>query len=67
MEVKEIVDQFLKREGYDGLYSEGLECSCVVGDLAPCGNIQEDCRAGYKIPGCSCGEGCMFHIGEITK
>jgi len=47
MDVIEIVDLYLKEHGYDGLYSEGL-CACEAGDLAPCGQINGSCAAGYK-------------------
>lgn len=52
----------LRARGYDGLFSD--ECGCSVDDLAPCGEIQFDCEAGYRHEGCStgCGEGCDFHI-----
>jgi hypothetical protein len=46
MDVIEIVDGFLSIHGYDGLYS-GV-CACAVGDLAPCGQIDGSCMAGYK-------------------
>jgi len=46
MEVIEIVEIHLSEKGYGGLYSD--ECACVVGDLAPCGEMKSDCRAGYR-------------------
>jgi hypothetical protein len=46
MEVIEIVEIFLIEKGYDGLYSD--DCGCMVGDLAPCGEMKSDCCAGYK-------------------
>ncbi len=57
-----IIEDRLKADGYDGLYNP-LECSCLIGDLAPCGEIQPGCTAGYKAP-CSCGGGCSFHVDE---
>jgi len=49
MTVREIVINFLKAQGYDGLYSDGT-CSCAISDLMPCEgeNIAEDCKAGFK-------------------
>ena len=45
MTVKEIMTQYLKENGFDGLYSDScFECACLVDDLMPC----TDCRAGYK-------------------
>jgi len=37
--VKEIVEAYLKANNFDGLFADGL-CSCEVGDLAPCGEMQ---------------------------
>ena len=48
MDVEQMVEQYLRENGYDGLYSRG-ECACLVEDLAPCGQIQGDCEAGFKV------------------
>jgi hypothetical protein len=51
-DVEDIVSDWLKANGYDGLWSDG-DCACLVGDLAPCnidGGIPRDCTAGYKAP-----------------
>lgn len=61
MNVKEILEQWLKEHGFDGLVSEFEECSCEIGDLAPCDYSFLNCKPGYKIP-CTCGEGCSFHV-----
>jgi len=61
MTVKEIVELYLKSNGYDGLFNPG-ECGCLINDLVPCGQISEDCEAGYKGP-CRCGE----HDWEIYR
>uniref|UniRef100_A0A6H1ZHK9 Uncharacterized protein n=1 Tax=viral metagenome TaxID=1070528 RepID=A0A6H1ZHK9_9ZZZZ len=62
MEVSQIVEQYLKANGYDGLVSFAGECSCRIGDLMPCDyDCIANCEAGYKVP-CTCGEGCEFHI-----
>lgn len=48
MRVKEIVAEWLENNGYDGLYyPDG--CACQIHDLAPCGNINEDCQAGHLL------------------
>jgi len=60
--VTKMVELHLVANGFDGLFSPS-ECACEIGDLAPCGEIQHDCQAGYKIP-CQCGEGCDFDITE---
>lgn len=64
MTVKEIVKQFLIDKGYDGLYhGEGM-CACLTADLAPCSELSEECRAGYKTScdGKFCAGDCGFHI-----
>lgn len=60
MTVLEIIVEYLKEHGYDGLYSDN--CGCELDDLMPCGSCAENCKAGYRIEGCTCGEGCAFHI-----
>jgi len=47
--VHEIIIDWLKNHGYDGLYAEDVDCGCELSDLIPCGFIQRDCRAGYKV------------------
>ena len=64
-EVTDMVRDALIAKGFDGLWSDDGECACDVSDLAPCGDMRETCKAGYKIPGCTCGEGCDFHIGTL--
>lgn len=46
--VLEMVAANLKENGYDGLYDDGGECACDLDDLAPCSQIGERCRAGYR-------------------
>jgi len=47
--VKQIVRQYLGRHGYDGLYSDLLECGCALNDLMPCDSNPDDCLPGYKV------------------
>ena len=50
--VKEIVRRYLIKHGYDGLYSDLLECGCSVDDLMPCEGFNSNpyqCRPGYKV------------------
>jgi len=67
MEILEIVREYLKENGYDGLYQPG-ECACLIEDLMPCGQPTSDCEAGYKVP-CEGGDDCPlegncdYHIG----
>ncbi len=49
MTVREIVKDWLKQHGYDGLYS-ATDCGCVLDDLMSCeGEGSFDCLAGYRI------------------
>ena len=63
MNVRQIVKQWLKKKGYDGLYSSS-ECACMADDLMPCGEYYSDCESGYLCPCPSdCEEYHEFHIG----
>lgn len=64
MTVEEIVEAYLKEHGFDGLYTD--YCACKIGDIAPCGEIQGNCEAGYLLPcdGSCEGGKCDFHIGQ---
>ena len=53
MTVQEIVAQWLEKEGFDGLYSEGA-CACLWDDIAPCGDCKGD--------NCAADGDCNFHI-----
>ncbi len=62
-----IIRQHLECGAYDGLYLDGV-CACRRDDLAPCGCINEECRAGIFIgpnlcDQCAGGDPCGFHIG----
>lgn len=46
--VLHILTAAIKERGFDGLYCEDNECSCALGDLAPCDGIQPQCTMGYK-------------------
>lgn len=61
--VYQIVQAHLEREGLEGLWNEVGECACEVHELGPCGQMDQDCQAGVKIP-CppECGEH-EWHIG----
>lgn len=50
MTVKEIVAEWLKEHGYDGLYYPDT-CGCLLDDLMPCGESCDHCEPGYKLPG----------------
>jgi hypothetical protein len=67
MTLKELIEDGLKRHGYDGLFSPDV-CACKIGDLAPCGCDMSGCEPGVFMEGpCSncCGDKqCDFHIGH---
>jgi hypothetical protein len=46
MNVREIVDQWLRENEYDGLCT--LNCGCPLDDLMPCGKPEAECRPGYN-------------------
>ena len=50
MTVREIVAQWLRDHGYDGLYHDG-DCGCLLDDLMPCCDSCDNCEPGYKQPG----------------
>ena len=44
--VKEIVEEYLRKNMYDGLWLD--DCGCRLGDLFPCGIAgTEQCQPGY--------------------
>jgi len=45
--VREIIAQWLREHGYDGLYHPG-DCGCLISDLCPCGEDSMQCSPGYK-------------------
>ena len=49
MTCKEIVSNWLKANGYDGLLNCSGECGCLVDDLMNCEEPSEDCEAGHRI------------------
>ncbi len=60
MNVKEIIQKWLEKNGYDGLFRPD-ECACENSDLCPCCDGNFDCEPGYKSP-CDCGDH-DYHIG----
>lgn len=47
MSVKDMVVECLDCHGYDGLYNEA-GCGCLFADLAPCGEMSQNCEAAYR-------------------
>lgn len=60
MNVKEIVAEYLKTNGFDGLHAED-QCGCRLDDLIPCDDACGSCTAGYLLPG---DEDSPWYIGE---
>lgn len=62
MNVKQIIETYLKENGFDGLFNTDGECACLIGDFMPCGMVSDECEAGYK-KDCDCeGQTCNFHV-----
>jgi hypothetical protein len=49
MDVKQIVREYLEKNGYDGLYSENGRCGCDFEDFMPCGFQDAFCEVGHKV------------------
>ena len=50
MRLKEIIQEYLTKHGYDGLYNAECECACENDDLFPCDGNISNCYPGYYIP-----------------
>lgn len=48
--VQEILEDWLRCQGYDGLVSDGAECACQLDDLMPCSAPCDTCQPGYRGP-----------------
>lgn len=49
MTVKDIIEIYLKENGFDGLCEPSLDCWCFIDDLAPCGSDMANCQPGYRM------------------
>jgi len=47
--VRDIIESYLRDNGFDGLCEPDTECGCGLDDLAPCGGIIQDCHPAYRI------------------
>ena len=45
--VKQILIEYLKENGYNGLYFD--DCGCPLDDLIPCNGCFDQCRPGKMI------------------
>ena len=48
--VGQIVKEYLRRHGYDGLVLQEEDCGCDLDDFEPCNQICSNCQAAYKHP-----------------
>lgn len=48
--VMEIVEKWLRENGYQGLKMEDCSCDIDMDGIAPCGSIHENCEACYRVP-----------------
>jgi hypothetical protein len=60
--VKEILVEWLKAHGYDGLAGgwHRYNCGCGVDDLVPCAASCDLCEPAYRVP-CTCEDHEGFH------
>jgi hypothetical protein len=56
MTCKEIIAQYLKKNGFDGLATD--DCGCRIDDLFPCSSDFSDCQPAHRI------ESGMLYPGE---
>jgi hypothetical protein len=68
MTVTEILKDWLKSHGYDGLCHEDGECGCLIDDLGPCGEVGGTCKAGVlgkcNPETCANDGDCPWHVVE---
>jgi hypothetical protein len=49
MDVKQIVSDYLKAHGFDGLSRDACDpCGCGIDDLFPCDSCPDECNPGYR-------------------
>lgn len=65
IDVGDIIEEYLEKNGYHGLYTEFGECACLIKDIGACENISLDCIPGWMSP-CDCGEH-DFHITSVKR
>jgi len=62
MNVKEIIEKYLKDNKYEGLCCDG--CGCGIDDIAPCCSSITECIPAYRHK-CECGN--FFYNTEVEK
>ena len=48
-DVETMVAGYLRAGGYGGLYNQD-GCGCSLDDLVPCGEINGECQAAWRVP-----------------
>lgn len=51
--VKTIMWEYLKANGFDGLYNADAGCGCLTNELMPCDGCYDYCQPGFKAD-CDC-------------
>ncbi len=62
-EITEILEDWLKKNGFDGLINDDEKCTCLLDDLCPCREPKIDCYAG-TIEDCDDPKNCDFEDCE---
>lgn len=67
--VKEIIENYLRTNGFNGLYKSDEGCACELNDLCLCGFYESpvDCKPGYKRLCETCKEEDCDMRGETTS
>jgi len=50
MDIRGMIEDRLRADGFDGLCHNVIGCGCKVADLMPCGDPSPDCVAGHLGP-----------------
>ena len=71
MNVKEIVKEYLVKNGYDGLCELDMPCGCGVEDLFACDEQEGECEPAYKRKDCvdcpAIGFGCDVEDSRYSQ
>lgn len=60
----DIMKQWIKDNGYDGLFNTEIPCACDLGDFMPCEEPSVNCEPGYrgKDLTCDCESDIKYYI-----
>jgi len=56
MNAEQIILEYMKENGYTGLYNREGECACTESELMCCGESFAECEPGYTSYCCKCDE-----------